>query len=100
MQIHEIIRTRRTALGLTQEQLAGKLGVSAPAVNKWERGNSYGGPIGSLSVPQGYMIFLLPAFENLLQAYLPLIHMIEESGMGIHISEGRLNLTPPQKRTL
>lgn len=44
--------------------------------------------------------FLLPAFENLLQAYLPLIHMIEESGMGIHISEGRLNLTPPQKRTL
>lgn len=26
MQIHEIIRTRRTALGLTQEQLAGKLG--------------------------------------------------------------------------
>ncbi len=55
-----------------------------------------GGTIGSLSVPQGYMIFLLPAFENLLQAYLPLIHMIEESGMGIHISEGRLNLTPPQ----
>ena len=47
-----------------------------------------GGTIGSLSVPQGYMIFLLPAFENLLQAYLPLIHMIEESGMGIHISEG------------
>ena len=46
------------------------------------------------------MIFLLPAFENLLQAYLPLVHMIEESGMGIHISEGRLNLTPPQKRTL
>lgn len=59
-----------------------------------------GGTIGSLSVPQGYMIFLLPAFENLLQAYLPLIHMIEENGMGIHISEGRLNLAPPQKRTL
>lgn len=41
MKIHQIIRTRRQALGLTQEQLAGKLGVSAPAVNKWERGNSY-----------------------------------------------------------
>ena len=38
MNIHEIIRTRRTELGLTQEQLAGKLGVSAPAVTKWERG--------------------------------------------------------------
>lgn len=41
MKIHEIIRARRMKLGLTQEQLAGKLGVSAPAVNKWERGNSY-----------------------------------------------------------
>lgn len=41
MKIHQIIRARRQALGLTQEQLAGKLGVSAPAVNKWERGNSY-----------------------------------------------------------
>lgn len=59
-----------------------------------------GGTIGKLAVPQGYMIFLLPAFENLLQAYLPLVHMIEESGMGIHISDGRLDLTPPQKRTL
>ena len=59
-----------------------------------------GGTIGALSVPQGYMIFLLPAFENLLQACFPLIHMVEESGMGLHISDGRLNLTPPQKRTL
>lgn len=41
MRIHEIIRARRTELGLTQEQLASRLGVSAPAVNKWERGNSY-----------------------------------------------------------
>ena len=41
MKLNEIIRTRRQALGLTQEQLAGKLGVSAPAVNKWERGLSY-----------------------------------------------------------
>ena len=41
MNMHEIIRNRRRELGLTQEQLAGKLGVSAPAVNKWERGNSY-----------------------------------------------------------
>ena len=40
MKIHEIIRARRMKLGLTQEQLAGKLGVSAPAVNKWERGGS------------------------------------------------------------
>ena len=41
MKIHEIIRQRRQVLGLTQEQLAAKLGVSAPAVNKWERAVSY-----------------------------------------------------------
>lgn len=41
MKIHQIIRARRMELGLTQEQLASRLGVSAPAVNKWERGNSY-----------------------------------------------------------
>ena len=40
MNMHEIIRNRRRELGLTQEQLAQRLGVSAPAVNKWERNNS------------------------------------------------------------
>lgn len=35
-----IIELRR-AKGLTQEQLAGKVGVSAPAVSKWETGSSY-----------------------------------------------------------
>ena len=41
MKLNDIIRTRRQALGLTQEQLAQKLGVSAPAVNKWERALNY-----------------------------------------------------------
>ena len=41
MKINEIIRQRRKALGLTQEQIAQRLGVSAPAVNKWESGASY-----------------------------------------------------------
>ena len=41
MPFHTVIRERRKELGLTQEQLAGYLGVTAPAVNKWERGNSY-----------------------------------------------------------
>ena len=41
MPFHTVIRERRKELGLTQEQQAGYLGVAAPAVNKWERGNSY-----------------------------------------------------------
>lgn len=41
MNIADTIRQLRTELGMTQEQVARRLGVSAPAVNKWERGVSY-----------------------------------------------------------
>ena len=41
MKMNEVIRTKRLELGMTQEQVATRLGVSAPAVNKWERGASY-----------------------------------------------------------
>ncbi len=41
MKINDTIRTRRQALGLTQEVLADRLGVSAPAVNKWEKALNY-----------------------------------------------------------
>lgn len=40
MHISTIIRERRQALGLTQEAVAQALGVSAPAVSKWESGTS------------------------------------------------------------
>ena len=54
MKINEMIRTRRKEMNLTQEQVASRLGVSAPAVHKWETGNSY---------PD---ITLLPALARLL----------------------------------
>ncbi len=40
MQIGEVIRSNRKKMGLTQEEMANRLGVSTPAVNKWENGNS------------------------------------------------------------
>lgn len=40
MKIGEQIREYRKNAGLTQEQVANYLGVTAPAVNKWERGVS------------------------------------------------------------
>lgn len=40
MRINEMIRARRLAKNLTQEQMASYLGVTAPAVNKWEKGAS------------------------------------------------------------
>lgn len=41
MKINEVIRKQRIEKGLTQEKVAEILGVSAPAVNKWERAASY-----------------------------------------------------------
>lgn len=40
MQIGEVIRKHRKNKNLTQEEMANRLGVTAPAVNKWENGNS------------------------------------------------------------
>ena len=55
MQISEQIKNYRKNAGLTQEQVANYLGVSTPAVNKWEKGNTY---------PD---ISLLPALGRLLK---------------------------------
>ncbi|WP_291293403.1 helix-turn-helix transcriptional regulator [Enterococcus sp.] len=41
MEIGEVIRQYRKKKGLTQEELANRLGVTAPAVNKWEKGHSH-----------------------------------------------------------
>lgn len=54
MKINETIRSKRKEQGLTQEQAAAALGVSASAVHKWEKGSTY---------PD---ITLLPALARLL----------------------------------
>lgn len=41
MPLQTIIKEKRKELGLTQEQIADYLGVSTPAVNKWENGITY-----------------------------------------------------------
>ena len=40
MQIGKVIRICRKKKGMTQEEMANRLGVSTPAVNKWEKGVS------------------------------------------------------------
>lgn len=40
MPIGDVIKKYRKNKGLTQEEMAARLGVTAPAVNKWERGNT------------------------------------------------------------
>jgi len=41
MKIDKIIKEKRIESKMTQEQVANYLGVSTPAVNKWEKGNSF-----------------------------------------------------------
>ena len=41
MKIGRFIRERRMELGLTQQQLADRLGITDKAVSKWERAVSY-----------------------------------------------------------
>lgn len=41
MPLHQVLREKRKELGLTQEQIAEYLGVTAPAVNKWEKGATF-----------------------------------------------------------
>ncbi|MBD7913376.1 helix-turn-helix domain-containing protein [Clostridium cibarium] len=55
MPINIIIQEKRKEIGLTQEQIGAYLGVSTPAVNKWEKGYTY---------PD---ISLLPALARLLK---------------------------------
>lgn len=67
MKINEIIREKRIKKGLTQEQIASYLGVSTPAVNKWEKAISY---------PD---ITLLPALARLLDTDLNTLLSFQES---------------------
>lgn len=41
MPMNTVIQEKRRELGLTQEQVAQHLGVSTPAVSKWETGVSH-----------------------------------------------------------
>lgn len=40
MDIGSVIKKYRKDIGLTQEEMANRLGVTTPALNKWENGNS------------------------------------------------------------
>lgn len=66
MKMNETIRTRRKELNLTQEQMAACLGVTAPAVHKWEKGMSY---------PD---VSILPALARLLKMDLNTLFSFEK----------------------
>ena len=79
MQMNETIKARRKELNLTQEQVANYLGVTSPAVHKWEKGASF---------PD---VTLLPALARLLKIDVNTLFSFEteltEQEIGIFLNE-------------
>lgn len=48
----ETVKSLRTALNLTQEQLAAKLGVTVSTVNRWENGKGKPSPLARLRIQE------------------------------------------------
>ena len=74
MKLNKTIKELRLKKGLTQEQIACYLGVSTPAVNKWEKGNTY---------PD---ITLLPALARLLGTDLNTLLSFKDDLTNLEIS--------------
>lgn len=74
MKIKQIIKEKRKQLGLTQENIAEYLGVSTPAVSKWENGTTY---------PD---ITLLPGLARLLKTDLNTLLSFNEEMSEIEIN--------------
>ena len=75
MRMNEVILKKRKALNMTQEQMAEYLGVTAPAVHKWEKGTS---------IPD---VAVLPALARLLKIDLNTLFSFEKD-----LSDAELNL--------
>ena len=75
MRMNEVILEKRKALNMTQEEMADCLGVTAPAVHKWEKGTS---------IPD---VAVLPALARLLKIDLNTLFSFEKD-----LSDAELNL--------
>lgn len=71
MNIHQIIKEKRKALSLTQEQVASCLGVSTPAVSKWENGSTY---LDITLLPALDKLHSYPTCENLIYPVVFYLH--------------------------
>ncbi|MBO4471178.1 MAG: helix-turn-helix domain-containing protein [Clostridia bacterium] len=81
MQINEVIRKYRKEKKLTQEEMANRLGVTAPAVNKWESGASM--PDISLLAPIARLLDI--SLDELL-SFKDKLTEVEISNIGIEFS--------------
>ena len=50
--VSDMVRELRTALGLTQEQFAARIGVTFSTVNRWENGRGIPSPLAMKQIEQ------------------------------------------------
>lgn len=88
MAMNEVIRDKRRLLGYTQEQIAQRLGVSVPAVSKWENGVTYPdvGLLSALARVLNIDVNTLLCFKMELSD-VEIAHLVEEVSK-IAISQG------------
>lgn len=63
-----LIYQLRQALGLTQEKLAQRLGVSFPTINRWENGRSKPSPLALKQIEE-LVLNLGPKGKHIFQKY-------------------------------
>jgi transcriptional regulator with XRE-family HTH domain len=64
----QLVRELRERLGLTQEKLAAKLGVTFPTINRWENGRTKPSPLGMKQI-EDVLRELGDRGQDLLQEY-------------------------------
>ena len=66
----QLIRALRKHLGLTQEKMAAKLGVSFPTINRWENGRALPSPLALQKIQQS-LIDMGKEGKKILKKYFP-----------------------------
>ena len=53
--VNEILREKRAALNLTQEQFAARVGVTVSTVNRWENGKGKPSPLARIRIQEFWL---------------------------------------------
>jgi len=65
-----LVRELRNRLGLTQEKMAARLGVTFPTINRWENGRTKPSPL-ALKQIEGLLVDLGENSQDLRATYFP-----------------------------
>lgn len=78
MDIGVVIKKYRKEAGMTQEEMANRLGVTTPAVNKWENSNSK--PDIELLAPIARLLDIVCAGKDVEGTYKVVKHLLDNVG--------------------